>query len=54
VHLDAGFRLRLRIGVATEVVAAVDHQHSFAEQVGGAFGDGQPEESGADDDQIEL
>ena len=45
VHLDAGLRLPLAVGVAAEVVATVEDQHLQAELARAALGDRQPEEA---------
>ena len=50
VHLDAGGRLLLAVGVAPDVVAALEDQHLQVELGRAAFGDGEAEEAGADDD----
>jgi len=52
VHLDPGRLLGLAVGVATDVVAAVDQRHLQPEIVGCAFGDGQAEKPRADDDEV--
>ena len=52
VHLDAGLRLGLAVGVAAEVVAPLEDQHLQPELGGAAFGDRQAEEAGSDDDEI--
>ena len=52
VHLDAGLWLGLAVGVAAEVVAPLEHQDLEVELGRAAFGDRQPEEPGADDDEI--
>ena len=48
----AGLRLERGVGVAADVVAAVEHQHPLAELGGDPFGHGEAEKSGADDDEI--
>ena len=52
VHLDAGLGLGLAVGVAADVVAAVDDQHPLAQLGGHPLGDGEAEEPGADDDEV--
>ena len=54
VHLDARLGVRLAVGVAAEVVAPFQHQHPLPELLGGALGDGEAEEAGADDDEVVL
>ena len=54
VHLDAGLRLGLGVGVAADVRAAVEHQDALVQLGGHAFGDRQAEESGADDEEVEA
>ena len=52
VHLDAGGRLLLGVGVAAEVVAALEDQYLQPELRGAPLGDGEAEEPAADDQQI--
>ncbi len=52
VHLDVGLRVALAVGVATEVVAALEDEHPQAQLLGAALGDREAEESGADDDEV--
>ena len=54
VDLDTRLGFGLGVGVATEVVAALDDEDAFAELRGGTLGDRQSEEPGADDDQVVL
>jgi hypothetical protein len=54
VDLDPGFWLGFGVRVATEVVAAFDHEDPLTELRGRALGDRQSEESGPDDDQVVL
>jgi hypothetical protein len=50
VHLDAGERLVLAVGVAADVVTAIDDGDLAAR--GGALRDGEAEEARADDEEI--
>ena len=50
VHLDAGVRVGFGVGVAADVRPPVDNEDALAELGGHALGDGQTEESGADDE----
>ena len=52
VHLDPCLLVDLAVGVATEVVATLDDQHLETELLGAALGDGEAEETGADDDKV--
>ena len=52
VHLDAGLRLGRGVGVSADVVATVDHEHSFVQLGGDALGDREAEETGTDDDEV--
>ena len=52
VHLDPGLGVGLAVGVATEVVATLEHEHLQPELVGAAFGDRQSEEAGSDDYEV--
>jgi len=52
MHLDPGRRVGLGVGVSTQVPAPLDHGHVAPEIVRDPFGDGQPEEPGADDQEI--
>ena len=52
VDLDPGLGLGLGVGVAADVRPALQHEHALVQLVRGALGDGQPEEAGADDDQV--
>ena len=54
VHLDTGLRLGFGVGVAADVRPAVEHQDALVELGGHALGDGQAEEPGTDDDQVEV
>jgi hypothetical protein len=54
VHLDAGLGLGLAVGVAAEVVAALEYQDVEAQLVCATFGDGQAEEAGTDDDEVRV
>jgi hypothetical protein len=54
VHLDPGLGVRLRVGVAAEVGAALDDEDALVQFRRGAFGDRQTEEARAHDDQIRL
>src|SRR5205085_5709171 len=54
VHLDAGLRLRLAVGVAADVVPALEHQDLQPELGGTAFGARESEEAGPDDDEISV
>ena len=54
VDLDPGLRLGFGIGVATDVRAALDDEHTLTELGGHALGDGQAEESGADDEEVKT
>ena len=51
---DASLLVTLRVGVATEVVTPLEHEHLQAKLVGAALGDGEAEEAGADDDEVGL
>ena len=52
VHLDPGLLVDLAVGVATEVVAPLEHEDVEAELGRAAFGDGEAEEAGSDDDEV--
>ena len=52
VHLDAGLGLGRAVGVAADVVAAVEDEDLQAQVVGTPLGDGESEQAGADDDEI--
>jgi len=52
VHLHVGLRVTLGVGVAAQVVAAVDDEHAETELLGAALGDGETEQPGADDDEV--
>jgi hypothetical protein len=52
VHLDAGLRVALGVGVAAEVGAALQTSARLPEFGGGPLGDRQSEEPGPDDQQI--
>ena len=54
VHLDAGLRLRLAVGVAADVVPPLEDEDLQPELGGAAFGDRQSEEAGSDDDEISV
>src|SRR5215469_10954046 len=54
VHLDAGSRLGLAVGVAADVRAALDHQHPQPEIACAALGHRQPEEAGPDHDEVNV
>jgi hypothetical protein len=54
VDLDSGLRLILAIGIASDVVAAVQNGHIQAQFSGGAFRDSQAEKTRADDDKISV
>ena len=54
VDLDSCLRLILAVGVSSDVVAAVQNGHFQAQLGGGAFRDGQAEETRADDDEISV
>jgi hypothetical protein len=48
VDLNAGLRLRRRVGVAAKVRTLLRHQYPLVELAGYAFGNGRAEEAGAD------
>ena len=52
VHLDAGLRLRLGVGVAAQVVTALDDEHLLTQLRGRTFCNGQAEESGSNNDEV--
>ena len=52
VHLDAGLRVALAVGVAAEVVATLEDEDAETELLGAALGDGEAEQAGADDDEV--
>ena len=52
MHLDPGLRIGRAVRVAADVVAPLEDEHAQAELGGAPFGDRQPEEAGADDDEI--
>ena len=54
VHLDAGLRLRLRVGVAADVRAPLQHQDSLVQLGRHALGNRQTEESGTDDKEVKT
>src|SRR5215469_3841340 len=54
VHLNAGPRLGLAVGVAADVGAALDHQHPEPEVARAALGHGQPEEARPDHDEVDI
>ena len=54
VHLDAGLRLGLAVGVAADVVAPVEHEHLQSEVGGAPLGDREAEQAGSDDDEINV
>ena len=54
VHLDTGLGVDLAVGVATEVVTAIEDQDLQAQLVRATLGDGQAEESSTDDDEIRV
>ena len=54
VHLDPGLRVDLAVGVATEVVAPLEHEDLQSELVGAALRDGESEEAGAHDHEVGL
>ena len=53
VHLDAGLRLGLGVGVAADVRASLDDEDTLVQLRRHALGDRQAEESGADDEEVE-
>ena len=52
VHLDVGLGVALAVGVAAEVVAALEDEHAETQLLGAALGDGETEQAGADDDEV--
>ncbi|GAB3555524.1 hypothetical protein GCM10027444_33410 [Actinopolyspora lacussalsi] len=52
MHLDAGFRLGLGVGVTTYVVPSLQQQYSLVQLGGGAFSDRKSEKSGTYDYQV--
>ncbi|GAA4732548.1 hypothetical protein GCM10023350_14950 [Nocardioides endophyticus] len=52
VHLDARLFVELAVGVAPEVVAALEHEDLQAQLGGATLGDREAEEARTDDDQI--
>ena len=54
VHLDSGLGLGSAVGVAADVVSAVEDENAESEVVGAPLGDGEPEQAGADDDEISV
>ena len=54
VHLDAGLRLGLGVGVAADVRAAVDDENTLVQLRRHALGNRQTEESGTDDKEVKT
>ena len=54
VHLDAGLRLRLGVGVAADVRAPLEHEDALVELRRHALGNRQTEESGTDDEEVKT
>src|SRR5450755_565895 len=54
VYLYAGLRFRLAVGVPADVLAAVDDQDAQAQVVSTSLRDGEPEEAGADDHEVDV
>ena len=54
VDLDPGLRLGRGVRVTTDVVASVEDKDVQSQVVGTAFGDGESEQTGADDDEISV
>ena len=54
VHLDAGLRLRLGVGVAADVRASLDDEDALVQLRRHALGDRQTEESGTDDEEVKT
>ncbi len=54
VHLDAGLRLGLGVGVPADMRTLFDDEHALVELAGHALGDRQAEKSGADDEEVET
>ena len=54
VHLDAGLRLGLGVGVAADVWASVDDENTLVQLRRHALGDRQTEESGTDDKEVKT
>lgn len=54
VDLDSGLRLGFGVGVSTEVRTAFHDKDPLVELSGHPLGDGQAEEAGADDEQVEV
>src|SRR6185312_8990418 len=52
VHLDAGLRLGLGVGVSADMRAAIDDEHPLAELSSHALGNRQTEKAGADDIEV--
>ncbi|BBH16527.1 hypothetical protein Back2_08140 [Nocardioides baekrokdamisoli] len=52
VHLDAGLRIELAVGVAAKVRTTLKDEDSLAELSGHPLRDGQAEEAGADDHKV--
>jgi hypothetical protein len=52
MDLDSGVLVDLAVRVATEVVPSFEDLDLEPELAGGLFGDGEPEEPRADDDQV--
>ena len=54
VDLYPGLRLPLAVGVPADVLAPFQDEHAQAEVTGAPFGDGQAEEAGPDDDEVDV
>jgi hypothetical protein len=52
VHLDVGLGVALGVGVAAEVVATLEDEDAETQLLGAPLGDGEAEQSGADDDEV--
>ena len=52
VHLDAGLRLGLRVGVTADVWASVDDENALVQLRRHTLGNRQAEESGTDDKEV--
>jgi hypothetical protein len=54
VYFDTGLRLRLGVRIASEVRPPFNNQDPLAQLCRHPFGDRQPEEPGADDEEVET
>lgn len=54
MHLDSGVRLKFAVGVTADVGPSVDDEDAKPESLHALLGDREPEQSGANDDQIRV